>query len=58
VWTLEQVRRILANCPEEHWLFSKATALTGARERELIALRWKHVDFDCESFISTGEGFA
>lgn len=46
VWTPEQVRTILANCPQEHRAFFTAAALTGARLGELLALQWKHVDFE------------
>jgi integrase len=46
VWTSEQVRTILQNAPPEYKAFFTAAALTGARVGELLALQWKHVDFD------------
>jgi integrase len=46
VWTSEQVRTILENAPAEYRAFFTAAALTGARLGELLALQWRHVDFE------------
>jgi integrase len=46
VWTSEPVRTIIENAPEGYRAFFTAAALTGARLGELLALQWRHVDFE------------
>jgi integrase len=44
-WTPEQVRKIVDAVPAEHKPLFICIALTGLRLGELLALRWKNVDF-------------
>jgi integrase len=46
VWTPEQVRAIIGSVPERYRALFACAALTGARLGELLALQWKHSDFD------------
>jgi len=46
VWTTEQVRAIIGSAPERYGALFACAALTGARLGELLALQWKHIDFD------------
>ncbi len=46
VWTPEQVRAIIGSVPEPYRALFACAALTGARLGELLALQWKHIDFD------------
>jgi integrase len=46
IWTPEQVRAIIGSVPEHYRALFSCAALTGARLGELLALQWKHVDFD------------
>lgn len=46
VWTPEQVRAIIGAAPERYRALIACAALTGARLGELLALQWKHIDFD------------
>ena len=43
-YTVEQVRAIVANFPEEHEVLALVAAMTGVRLGELLAFRWQ--DFD------------
>ncbi|HUU13876.1 MAG TPA: site-specific integrase, partial [Terriglobia bacterium] len=45
-WTTEQVRAIIGSAPERYRALFACAALTGARLGELLALQWKHIDFD------------
>jgi integrase len=46
VWTADQLRQIIAAAPEQHRPMFVCVALTGVRLGELLALKWKHVDFE------------
>jgi integrase len=46
VWTAEQLRQIVAAAPQHHRPMFVCAALTGVRLGELLALKWKHVDFE------------
>jgi len=46
VWTPEQVRAIIGAAPARYHALFACAALTGARLGELLALKWKHIDFD------------
>lgn len=45
-WTSAQVRAIIGSVPERYRALFACAALTGARLGELLALQWKHIDFD------------
>src|SRR5437763_8205308 len=45
-WTPEQVRSIINEVPEKFRALFTVAALTGLRIGELLALQWKHVDFE------------
>jgi len=42
----EQIRRIIENTPEDYRPLFLVAAITGLRLGEILALRWKNVDFD------------
>ncbi len=44
-WNQEQIRMFLNAVPDEYFAFVATAVLTGARQGELIALRWTNVDF-------------
>jgi integrase len=46
VWTAEQVKAIIGAAPAQYRGLFACAALTGARLGELLALQWKHNDFD------------
>ena len=46
VWTAEQVRQIVLAVPSEYRAMFTYVALTGVRLGELLAVKWKYVDFD------------
>jgi len=46
VWTAEQVKAIIGGAPAQYRGLFACAALTGARLGELLALQWKHIDFD------------
>jgi integrase len=46
VWTPEQARKIIAAVPARFQALFTTAALTGVRVGELLALHWKHVDFE------------
>lgn len=46
VWTAEQVRAIIAAAPKAYRALFACAALTGARLGELLALQWKHINFE------------
>jgi len=45
VWTAEQVRNIVNSAPPIFRALFVLVALTGARIGEILALQWKHIDF-------------
>jgi len=45
-WTPEQVRKIIDEVPADHRVLFTLAALTGLRIGEILALQWKHVDFE------------
>jgi integrase len=45
VWTPEQVRKIIEGVPQNFRCLFITAALTGARLGELLALQWKHLNF-------------
>lgn len=45
-WTAEQLKLILDHVPPEYNCLFTCIALTGLRLGELLALEWKHIDFD------------
>jgi integrase len=46
VWTADQVGQIVAAVSVEHRAMFICAALTGVRLGELLALKWRHVDFE------------
>src|SRR5262249_30366700 len=46
VWTADQLRQIIAGAPEQYRPMFICAALTGVRLGELLALKWKHIDFE------------
>jgi integrase len=46
VWTAEEVRNILDAVPASYRAIFTLLALTGARIGEVLALQWKHFDFE------------
>jgi len=46
VWTAEQVRKIIGAVPSRFQVLFTTVALTSLRLGELLALQWRHVDFE------------
>lgn len=46
IWTREQIRTILEAAPRQYRSLFVCVGLTGVRLGELIALQWKHIDFE------------
>jgi integrase len=51
IWSPDQVRRIIEAAPKEHKTFVTLVALTGVRLGELLAIQWKHLDFQLGSLL-------
>ncbi len=49
VWTAAQLRLILENVPPEYYCLFVCLAMTGVRIGELLALQWKHVNFQART---------
>ncbi len=46
VWTAEQVKTIIDNVPKNYRALFVTVAFSGVRLGELLALQWRHVDFE------------
>jgi integrase len=51
VWSPEQVHKIIQSAPPQYRPLFALVALTGVRVGELLALQWKHVDFQAGSLL-------
>lgn len=51
IWSPDEVRKIIEEAPAAYKALFTLVALTGVRFGELLALQWKHVDFQSEMLL-------